>query len=127
MAARILADHWLSLALDGRSAAVRELLAGFPAELVTADAELTTLRADGEITRESLEEAERDLQHAAAAAASLSAGRRGSFHVLLVVQRLRLARARSDLPAAVAAAQELMALAETADAVPQDLAEDVRA
>ena len=127
MAARILADHWLSLALDGRSAAVRELLAGFPAELVTADAELTTLRADGEITLESLEEAERDLQHAAAAAASLPADRRGSFHVLLVVQRLRLARARSDLPAAVAAAQELMALAETADAVPQDLAEDVRA
>ena len=127
LAARVLADHWLSLALDGRSAAVRELLAGFPAELVTADAELTTLRADGEITRESLEEAERDLQHAAATAASLPADRRGSFHVLLVVQRLRLARARSDLPAAVAAAQELMALAETADAVPQDLAEDVRA
>ena len=127
LAARVLADHWLSLALDGRSAAVRELLAGFPAELVTADAELTTLRADGEITRESLEEAGRDLQHAAAAAASLPADRRGSFHVLLVVQRLRLARARSDLPAAVAAAQELMALAETADAVPQDLAEDVRA
>jgi LuxR family maltose regulon positive regulatory protein len=59
LAARVLADHWLGLVLDGRAALAYELLPGFPAELVTADAELTTLRAASEITWESLEEAER--------------------------------------------------------------------
>jgi LuxR family transcriptional regulator, maltose regulon positive regulatory protein len=127
LAARVLADHWLGLALDGQAATARELLAGFPADVVTADAELTTLRADSEITRESLEEAERHLERATAGAASVPVDRRGRFHVLLAVERLRLASARSDLPAAVAAAQELMALAEAVDAVPQGLGEDIRA
>jgi LuxR family transcriptional regulator, maltose regulon positive regulatory protein len=127
MAARVLAGHWLGLALDGKAATTRELLAAFPADVIAADAELTTLWADSEITRGSLEEAERHLQLAEAGSASVPADRRGGFQVLLAVQRLRLARTRSDLPAAVAAAEELMALAEAADAVPQGLGESVRA
>ncbi len=127
LAARILGDHWLGLALAGQAAAARVLLAGFPADVVAADTELTVLRADSEISGESLEEAERDLERAAAVSASVPARRRDRFQLLLAVQRLRLARTRSDLPAAVAAAQELMALAEVADAVPQGLGEDVRA
>ena len=127
MAVRVLADHWLGLTLDGRAALAYELLAGFPADMVTADAELTTLTAAREIARGSLEEAERHLDRAAAGSALVPADRRGGFHVLVALQRIRLARKRSDLPAAVAAAQELMDFVEAADAVPQGLGEDVRA
>ncbi len=127
LAARLLADHWLGLALDGQAATARELLAGFPADLVTADAELTTLWADSEITGGALEEAERHLARAAAGWESVPVDRRAGFQLQLAVQRLRLASKRSDLSAAVAAAQELMALAEVADVIPQGLGEDVRA
>jgi LuxR family transcriptional regulator, maltose regulon positive regulatory protein len=127
LAARMLADHWLALTLDWRVAAADELLAGFPAELVAADAELTVLRAASELIGGSVEEAERYLARAEAGSASVPAGRRPSFQLLLVVQRLRLARKRSDLPAVVAAAQELMDLAEATDGLHPDLVEDLRA
>ena len=127
LAARLLADNWLGLVLDGRAAVTHQLLAGFPAGLVTADPELTTLTAAGEITRDSLEEAERHLQHAMAGSASVPAGRRGGFRMLHALQQIRLARKHSDLPAAEAAAGALMDLAEAADAVPQGLGDDVRA
>ena len=126
LAARVLADHWLGLVLDGRAALAYELLPGFPAELVTADAELTTLRAASEITRESLEKAERHLERAASASASVPADRREGFRLLHALQRIRLARKRGDLTATVAAAEELVGLA-AADGVPQGLGEDVRA
>jgi LuxR family transcriptional regulator, maltose regulon positive regulatory protein len=124
LAARVLADHWFGLVLDGRAGIAYELVDGFPADLLTVDAELTALTAASEIARGSLEEAERHLERAAAGSASLPADRRGGFHVLLALQRIRLAYKRGDLPAAVAAAEELMALAE---AVPDGLGEDVRA
>jgi len=127
LAARILADHWLGLALDGQAATARELLTGFRADLIAADTELTTLAAASEITGGSLEQAERHLERAAAKSASVPADRRGGLHVLITVQRLRLARKRGDLPAAVAAAQELMTLAGAADALQLGLGEDVRA
>jgi LuxR family transcriptional regulator, maltose regulon positive regulatory protein len=127
LAVRVLADHWFGLVLDGRGALAYQLLAGFPAELVTADAELTTLTAASELTRESLEEAERHLERATAGSASVPADRLRGFRVLLALQRIRLARKRSDLSAAVAEARELMDLAEAADAVPRVRGEDVRA
>jgi LuxR family transcriptional regulator, maltose regulon positive regulatory protein len=127
LAARLLGDHWLGLALDGQAGTARELLARFPADVVDADAELTALRADSEITRGSLEEAERHLARAAAGSASVPVDRRGGFQLQLAVQRLRLARTRSDLPAAVEEAQQVLALAEAAEAVRQGLGEDVRA
>ena len=127
LGAGVLADHWFGLVLDGRAALAYELVARFPADLVTADAELTTLRAASEITNDSLDEAERHLEHATAAAESVPADRRRGFHLLLALQRIRLARKRSDLRAAVAEARELMDLAEASDAVPRGLAEDVRA
>jgi len=127
LAVRVLADHWFGLVLDGRGAVAYQLLAGFPADLVTADAELTVLTAASEITRESLEEAERHLERARTASASVPADRLRGFHVLLALQRIRLARKRSDLAAAIDGARELMDLAEAADAVPLDVGEDVRA
>ena len=45
LAARLLADNWRSMYLDGRNATRRELLSGFPAGMVAADAELAVLAA----------------------------------------------------------------------------------
>ena len=61
LAARLLADHWPGLHLDGQAATVHELLAGFPAGRRAADAELAALAAADELARGSLEEAERYL------------------------------------------------------------------
>jgi LuxR family transcriptional regulator, maltose regulon positive regulatory protein len=126
-AARILADNWLGLALSGQASAAGELLARFPADLVTTDAELTTLRAAYEVTRGSLEDAERHLQRAAAQSASVPADRRGVFGLLIAGQRLRLARKRNDVPAVIEEAQQLLSLAGTADAGQPGRGEDARA
>jgi len=126
LAARLLADHWLGLYFQGERDIVHQLLAGFPADVVAADTELTVLRAGSEITAGSLEEAGRHLRGAEAGSASMPAGRRDRLRLLLAIHWLRLARKSGDIPAAGAAAQELMALAE-ANAVPQGLADDVRA
>jgi len=127
LAARMLADHWLALVLDWQVATADELLAGFPAELVAADPELTVLRAASEIIGGSAEEAERHLARAEAGSPSVPADRRPTFQLLLAVQRLRLARKRADLPALAEAAGDLMDLAEAADTAQPSLAEDLRA
>src|SRR5215472_17360607 len=58
LAARLLADHWLGLVLNGQGATAYELLTRFPAGAVAADAELIALMAAGELTWGSPEEAE---------------------------------------------------------------------
>ncbi len=126
-AARVLADNWLGLALSGQASAAGELLARFPADLVTTDAELITLRAAYEVTRGSLEDAERHLQRAAALSASVPAERRGVFGLLIAGQRLRLARKRNDVPAVIEEAQQLLSLAGTADVGQPGRGEDARA
>ena len=47
MAARLLADHWPGLHLDGQAATVHEFLAGFPRQARAADAELAAVAAAG--------------------------------------------------------------------------------
>ena len=49
LAARLLADHWHGLQLDGQAATIHELLVGFPAGTRTADAELAALMAADEL------------------------------------------------------------------------------
>src|SRR5262249_60782556 len=64
LAARLLADNWYSLQLDGQAATTHQLLAGFPAEIRTADAELAALGAAEELAYGSLEAAEHYLRPA---------------------------------------------------------------
>jgi LuxR family transcriptional regulator, maltose regulon positive regulatory protein len=61
LAARLLADHWPGLYLDGQAGTTHELLAGFPACARAADAELAALAAADELAQGSLEAAERYL------------------------------------------------------------------
>jgi LuxR family maltose regulon positive regulatory protein len=59
-AARLLSDQWLGLYLDGQAATAHELLTRFPPGFAT-DPELAALRAADELTRGSLQQAERHL------------------------------------------------------------------
>ena len=125
LASRLLADVWPGLYLGGQAASAHELLAGFPAEARTADAELAALASADELAQGSLEEAKRYLT--LAALGSVPAGRRGRVQVLLGVVRLLLARQRGNPPAVAEEARQLLAAAEAPDAARAGLGEDLRA
>jgi LuxR family maltose regulon positive regulatory protein len=127
LAARLLADHWPGLHLDGQDATIHELLAEFPADLLPTDAELAVIAAADELARGSLEAADRYLALAGRASASAPEARRGQLRLLLEVVRLLLARQRGDLPAATEEASRLQAIAEAEDATQPGLIEDLRA
>jgi LuxR family maltose regulon positive regulatory protein len=127
LAARLLSDHMLGLYLDGQGATAHELLASFPANTVAADAELAALMGNDEVTRGSLDAAERYLARAARGSASVPEDRRGHFQVLLALLRLAVAQVRGDLPAAVNEAQPLLAPAGDPDAARPGPGEDLRA
>jgi LuxR family transcriptional regulator, maltose regulon positive regulatory protein len=127
LAARLLADHWPNLYLDGHSATIHELLAGFPAEASAADAGLAALAAADELARGSLDAAERYLGQAERGAASMPEGRRGQTLVLLWIVRLQLARQRGDLAAVAEEAQRLQALAEAPETAQPGLGGELRA
>jgi LuxR family transcriptional regulator, maltose regulon positive regulatory protein len=126
-AARLLADHWPGLQLDGQAATVHALLARFPAEARAADAELAVLAAADELTDGSFAEAERLLELAALGAPSVPRDRRGQLEVLLGMVRLLLARQRMNLPAAAEEAQRLRVVADAPDMESAYLGEELRA
>jgi LuxR family transcriptional regulator, maltose regulon positive regulatory protein len=127
LAARLIADHWYSLQLDGQDATTHQLLAGFPAGTRAADAELAALAAADELAYGSLEEAERYLGLAQRGMASVPDARRVQAQLLLGITRLVLARQRWNLQAVAEEARRLQALAEAPDAVQPPLGEELRA
>ena len=127
LAARVLFDHWFALALDGKTATADELLGGFPASTIAADAELTALLAARELHGGSFADAERNLRLAAERSVSLPAGRRGHLQVALGLLRLTLAQLRSDLPVAVEETRRLLEPAVTQAAAEMGLGEELRA
>ena len=127
LAARLLADHWPGLHLDGQDATIHELLAGFPAALLPADAELAVIAAADELAQGSLEEAERYLALAARRSESVPEARRGQLQLLLDVVRLLLESQRGNLPGVAEQAQRLAATAGDGDAAQPGLSEDLRA
>src|SRR5215469_11680087 len=124
LAARVLAGHWPGLYLDGQAGTVHELLAGFPAEVRAADAELAAVAAGDELASGSLEAAERYLGLAERASASVPDGQRGQFQFLLGVVRLLHARQRGNPPAVAEEARRLQAVADAPEA---GLGEELRA
>jgi LuxR family maltose regulon positive regulatory protein len=127
LAARLLSDHWVSLELDGQAATAHALLAGFPADVIAADAELIALRAFDELERGSLEVAERQHTLAARRLESVPSDRRDHFSLTLTVLRLSLARRRGDLSAAVEEARLLLGSADAEDTLRDELRDDVSA
>src|SRR5262249_60969435 len=100
LAGRLLADNWYSLQLDGQAATTHQLLAGFPAGIRTADAELAALAAAEELAYGSLEVAEQYLGLAERGMASVSDARRAQAPLLLGATRLVVGRPRWNPPAA---------------------------
>jgi LuxR family maltose regulon positive regulatory protein len=127
LAGRLLSDHWFSLALDGRAATADDLLCGFPADVIAADAELTTLLAARELNHGALADAERHLQLAAEGAESVAPARRGHLQIALGMQRLALARLRGDLPVALEEARRLLTPAGTLALAQRGLGAELRA
>jgi LuxR family transcriptional regulator, maltose regulon positive regulatory protein len=125
-AGRLLADYWLDVTLNGQAATAHQLITSFPADAVTANAELTAVAAAAELMGGSLEEGARYLALAAAGAPSVPAGRRDHFRVRLAVLRLYLARQRGDLQALGEEAEQLR-LAGTLDGPRPGLGEELRA
>jgi LuxR family transcriptional regulator, maltose regulon positive regulatory protein len=126
LAARLLADNWFGLNLDGRLATARELLSGFPSDMLAADPELAVLAAADKRMAGSLHDAERHLGLAARMAASVPEDRRGRFSIALATGRLALARARNDLRAVADEAQRLLASAEATESIEFGLGDEVR-
>jgi LuxR family maltose regulon positive regulatory protein len=126
LAARLLSDHWVGFGLNGLGATAHELLAGFPAGVIAADAELAARRAGDELARGSLEEAERYLATATRGLESVPAQRRGRSQVVLAIVRMRLARQRGDLAAVTEQAERLLAPAAAADPAELGLGGDLR-
>ena len=127
LAARLLVGHWPGLHLDGRDAAVHELLAGFPAGAASADAELAAVAAADELAQGSLEAAERFLGLAERGAASVPEARRAQAQLLLGVVRLLVARQRADVSAAAAEAGRLQGMTEAPDLATPGLSADLHA
>ena len=127
LAARLLADHWPSLYLDGQAATSHELLAGFPAEVRGSDAALAAMAAADELVHGSVEAAERYLCLAERGTTSMPDVRRRQAQLLLTITRLLLARQCGDLAAEAEEARRLEAAAGSHDAVRPGLAKDLRA
>jgi LuxR family transcriptional regulator, maltose regulon positive regulatory protein len=125
LAARGLADHWPGLYLDGQAATVHELVAGFPAGQLVADAELAAVAAADELAGGSLEAAERYL--GLAGRAPVPDGRRRQAQLLAGMVRLLLARQRGDRPAVAEQAQRLQVLADAPEVAQAGLGEELRA
>ena len=127
LAARVLSDHWAGLGLGGLGGAAHELFARFPASVIAADAELAAGAAGAQLTRGSLAEAERYLALSTRAQESVPADRRWRSQVVLASVRMRLARQRGDITAAVEEAQRLLAPAMIAESIKPELGRDLRA
>jgi LuxR family transcriptional regulator, maltose regulon positive regulatory protein len=121
LAARLLADNWPALHLDGQAATVHTLLAEFPAGAPAADAGLAAVAAADELAQGSLAAAERFLRLAERESAP------EQTQLLLGVVRLLLAWYQGDLAAVPEQARRLQLAGEAPDAAQPGLGEELRA
>jgi LuxR family transcriptional regulator, maltose regulon positive regulatory protein len=111
-AARLLADHYVGLGLDGRVGTLRQLLAAFPREAATDDAELAETLAGARLFEGRVEDAAAYIDLAERGAATVSDHRRSRFELRKATTTLSLARRRGDLPAALEAMRSVEAALE---------------
>jgi LuxR family transcriptional regulator, maltose regulon positive regulatory protein len=104
-AARLLAGHAFSLALDGQAQTMGALLRAFPPG--TDRPELAVVRAMGDLAQGRLDEAAAHLAVAAAHAGAAPAERRRRLRVAVASLQLSLARRRGDLAGVIEQARFL--------------------
>jgi LuxR family maltose regulon positive regulatory protein len=127
LATHLLSEHWLTLRMAGQGTTADALLAGFPGDVVAADAELPALVAAGELMRGSPAEGERQLALTTRGSASVPGERRLRVQALLAVQRLGVARRRTDLPAAAEEVRRLLIPPEARESAPPGIGDELRA
>ena len=127
LTARLLADYWPGLYLDGPGTLVHELLAGFPAEVRAANAQFAALIAFDKLAQGSLKAAEWYLGTAEHGMASVPQARRAQSQLLLGIARLHVAHQRGDLSVVAQEAQQLEAATETDSVAQSGLDLDLRA
>jgi LuxR family maltose regulon positive regulatory protein len=125
-ARRLLADHGLSLCLDGQVASVVALLTAFPSDS-QSDPELAILRAYVELRQHSLEMAAAYITLAKSHASEVPADRQHHFAVMLAVARLELARRRGDVESALSEVVPLLEPVEPSSATELTLSNDAKA
>jgi LuxR family maltose regulon positive regulatory protein len=111
-AARMLADCYVALGLDGRLATVHGLLSAFPPEAATDDPELAVALAGAQMFDGDLNDTAAYIDVAERLADAVEDDRRWRFDLRLASTRLSLARRRGDLEATVDAmrsVQEVLA------------------
>ena len=99
-AARLLADHWVGLWLNGQMATIQPLLKAFPAR-VAAEPELAPVLAAEQLELGTLDEAAAYVAFGERQAASVPVDRRSRFEVALGIVRLWLARRLGDVGSAL--------------------------
>jgi LuxR family maltose regulon positive regulatory protein len=108
-AAHLLADNYVELMLDGRTAALRDRLSELPPDAPGGDAELAVVFASVRVVDGSLEEASLYMDLASSLADTVPEERMRRFELLLAVARLALAHRRGDLDTAVEAQKAMEA------------------
>jgi len=126
-AARLLADHWPTLHLDGHNTVVHDLLTGFPPAARTTNAELAAITAADELVLGSVEVADQYLNIAERRLSSVPQRRHGQAQLLVGIVRLLFARQHGDLPTVVDEARRLQAMTDAPGIAQPGLGEDLRA
>jgi LuxR family maltose regulon positive regulatory protein len=126
-AARLLADHWPTLHLDGHHTVVHDLLTGFPPAVRATDAELAAVATADELVQGSVEIAEQYRDIAERGLSSVPKKRHRQAQLLVGIVRLLFARQHGDLPTAVDEARRLQAMTDAAGIAQPGLGEDLRA
>ena len=125
-AGRVLADHGLSLSLNGQVATMGALLTAMPADTLS-NPELAALLAFVELTQHSLETAGAYIVLAERHAPQVRAERQRQFAVVLAIVRLELARRRGDLELALREVGPLLEPVEADSVTELTLSNDARA
>jgi LuxR family transcriptional regulator, maltose regulon positive regulatory protein len=125
-AARVLADHRVSLTLNGQGATVHALLAAFPAE-AASDPELLTVYAADQLNGGSLDDVAAYVALAERHRSAVPDARRLRFEVALGLVRLALVRRRGDFGSVLAEVESLLAPVDAETTSEVALGNDARA
>ena len=106
-AARLLADHSFSLALDGQTQTIRSLLRAFPPATDAEGLDLAVARATCDLAEGDLDDASAHLAVAEGHADTAQPDRRHRLRVTIASLKLSLARRRGNLPGVLEQAQFL--------------------
>lgn len=126
LAARLLAGHAFSLALDGQTAALGTLLGAFPADALTLP-ELAPALAYYELAQGSLDSAAAYVSLAERRTADVPVASLAQFELSLAVARLDLARRRGDFSMVRQSVDALLALVASGAIDDVSMGDDVRA